>query len=131
MDLDCSRIVADSNEYLKLTYDVSMKEASPAELHGALGHVTMMQLSRRWSECKNERKGKRHAYYFSAEYLIGRPSAVEQDGDLAHVSWNLQVEPDLDSNEYPHQCKQQPMDGLQESENGLQRLNPASIDETI
>ncbi len=72
MDLDCSRIVADSNEYLKLTYDVSMKEASPAELHGALGHVTMMQLSRRWSECKNERKGKRHAYYFSAEYLIGR-----------------------------------------------------------
>ena len=29
MELDCSRIVADSNEYLKLTYDVSMKEASP------------------------------------------------------------------------------------------------------
>ena len=72
MELDCSRIVADSNEYLKLTYDVSMKEASPEELHGALGHVTMMQLSRRWSECKAARKGKRHAYYFSAEYLIGR-----------------------------------------------------------
>ena len=72
MELDCSRIVADSNEYLKLTYDVSMKEASPQELHSALGHVTMMQLSRRWSECKASRKGKRHAYYFSAEYLIGR-----------------------------------------------------------
>ena len=72
MELDCSRIVADSNEYLKLTYDVSMKEASPEELHSALGHVMMMQLSRRWSECKAARKGKRHAYYFSAEYLIGR-----------------------------------------------------------
>ena len=72
MELDTSRIIADTNEYLKLNYDVSMKEASPNELHGALSHVMMMQLSRRWSECKAERKGKRHAYYFSAEYLIGR-----------------------------------------------------------
>ncbi|MBE6997333.1 MAG: glycogen/starch/alpha-glucan phosphorylase [Ruminococcaceae bacterium] len=72
MELDCSRIVADTNEYLKLTYDVSMKDASPHELHSALAHVMMMQLSRRWSECKTARKGKRHAYYFSAEYLIGR-----------------------------------------------------------
>ena len=72
MELDTSRIVADTNEYLKLTFDVSMKEASPNELHSALAHVMMMQLSRRWSECKTARKGKRHAYYFSAEYLIGR-----------------------------------------------------------
>ncbi len=72
MELDTSRIVADTNEYLKLTFDVSMKEASPNELHNALAHVMMMQLSRRWSECKTARKGKRHAYYFSAEYLIGR-----------------------------------------------------------
>ena len=66
MELDTSRIVADTNEYLKLTFDVSMKEASPNELHSALAHVMMMQLSRRWSECKTARKGKRHAYYFSA-----------------------------------------------------------------
>ena len=72
MEIDTSRIVADTNESLKLNYDVSMKEASPQELHNALSHVMMMQLSRRWSECKAERKGKRHAYYFSAEYLIGR-----------------------------------------------------------
>ena len=72
MELDTSRIVADTNEYLKLTFDVSMKEASPNELHNALAHVMMMQLSRQWSECKTARKGKRHAYYFSAEYLIGR-----------------------------------------------------------
>ena len=72
MELDTSRIVADTNEYLKLTYDVSMKEASANELHSALAHVMMMQLSRQWSECKAARKGKRHAYYFSAEYLIGR-----------------------------------------------------------
>ena len=72
MELDTSRIIADTNESLKLNFDVSMKEASPHELHNALSHVMMMQLSRRWSECKAERKGKRHAYYFSAEYLIGR-----------------------------------------------------------
>ena len=72
MELDTSRIVADTNEYLKLTYDVSMKEANANELHSALAHVMMMQLSRQWSECKTARKGKRHAYYFSAEYLIGR-----------------------------------------------------------
>ena len=72
MELDTSRIIADTNEYLKLTYDVSMKEANANELHSALAHVMMMQLSRQWSECKTARKGKRHAYYFSAEYLIGR-----------------------------------------------------------
>ena len=50
MELDTSRIIADTNEYLKLTFDVSMKEASAEELHSALAHVMMMQLSRRWSE---------------------------------------------------------------------------------
>ena len=72
MFMECSRIVAETIESLKLQHDVSLTEATPEEFHDALGRVIMMHLSAAWSECKQTRKGKRHAYYFSAEYLIGR-----------------------------------------------------------
>ena len=72
MDLDCSRIVAETKELLKLQHDMTLEEAGAAEFHDALAKVIMMHLSAAWSDCKHERSGKRHAYYFSAEYLIGR-----------------------------------------------------------
>ena len=72
MFMECSRIVAETIQSLKLQHDVSLTEATPDEFHDALGRVIMMHLSAAWSECKQARKDKRHAYYFSAEYLIGR-----------------------------------------------------------
>ena len=72
MDLDCSRIVAETKELLKLQHDMTMEEATPPEFHDALARVIMMHLSADWSLCKAARGEKRHAYYFSAEYLIGR-----------------------------------------------------------
>ena len=72
MDLDCSRIVAETKELLKLQHDMTLEEATPPEFHDALARVIMMHLSADWSACKAARGSKRHAYYFSAEYLIGR-----------------------------------------------------------
>ena len=57
---------------LKYTYDVSLQEATPQELHEALGQAVMMAISDDWSHSKKTRMPNRKAYYISAEYLIGR-----------------------------------------------------------
>jgi len=72
MEFDCKRIVSETKASLKLQYDVSLEEASAVELHNCLGRVIMMNISEEWSQCKHARSTGRHAYYFSAEYLIGR-----------------------------------------------------------
>ena len=72
MELNCNQIVAQTQTLLKLQQDVSFEEATPAQLHDCLGQVIMMSITEKWSECKRRRGQSRHAYYFSAEYLIGR-----------------------------------------------------------
>ena len=72
MKFDCQNILRWTEAQLKYTYDVSLKEASAEELHEALGKSVMMAISDNWSHSKKTRETQRKAYYFSAEYLIGR-----------------------------------------------------------
>ena len=72
MNYDCNSIVKWTEAQLKYTYDVSLKEATPQELHEALGQAVMMAISDNWSASKKARMQERKAYYISAEYLIGR-----------------------------------------------------------
>ena len=72
MKLDCLNILQWTEAQLKYTYDVSLQEATPQELHEALGRSVMMAISDKWSHAKHMRESKRKAYYISAEYLIGR-----------------------------------------------------------
>ena len=72
MNYDCLNIVKWTEAQLKYTYDVSLQEATPQELHEALGQAVMMAISDNWSNSKHTRMGQRKAYYISAEYLIGR-----------------------------------------------------------
>ena len=72
MKFDCQNILRWTEAQLKYTYDVSLKDASPDELHEALGKSVMMAISDNWSHSKKTREPQRKAYYFSAEYLIGR-----------------------------------------------------------
>ena len=72
MKFDCQNILQWTEAQLKYTYDVSLKEASAEELHDALGRSVMMAISDNWSHSKKTRETQRKAYYFSAEYLIGR-----------------------------------------------------------
>jgi len=72
MTYDCLNIVKWTEAQLKYTYDVSLKEATPQELHEALGQAVMMAISDTWSKCKKIREHQRKAYYISAEYLVGR-----------------------------------------------------------
>ena len=72
MNINCVNILKWTEAQLKYTYDVSLKEATPQELHEALGQAVMMAISDNWSRSKKTRMPNRKAYYISAEYLIGR-----------------------------------------------------------
>ena len=72
MNLNCVNILKWTEAQLKYTYDVSLKDATPQELHEALGQAVMMAISDNWSQAKKTRMQERKAYYISAEYLIGR-----------------------------------------------------------
>ena len=72
MTYDCLNILKWTEAQLKYTYDVSLQEATPQELHEALGNAVMMAISDNWSNSKKTRLHNRKAYYISAEYLIGR-----------------------------------------------------------
>ena len=72
MSYNCHDILRWTEAQLKYTYDVSLKEATPQELHEALGQAVMMAISDNWSNSKKARLHERKAYYISAEYLIGR-----------------------------------------------------------
>ena len=72
MNNNCQNILKWTEAQLKYTYDVSLQQATPQELHEALGQAVMMAISDDWSRSKRTRMPKRKAYYISAEYLIGR-----------------------------------------------------------
>ena len=72
MSYNCMNILKWTESLLKYTYDVSLQEATPQELHEALGQAVMMSISDNWSNSKRTRMHERKAYYISAEYLIGR-----------------------------------------------------------
>ena len=72
MSYNCLNIVKWTEAQLKYTYDVSLQDATPQELHEALGKAVMMAISDNWNNSKHTRMHQRKAYYISAEYLIGR-----------------------------------------------------------
>ncbi len=72
MSYNCMNIVKWTEAQLKYKYDVSLKDATPQELHEALGEAVMMAIADNWNHSKHTRMHQRKAYYISAEYLIGR-----------------------------------------------------------
>ncbi len=72
MSYNCLNILQWTEAQLKYTYDVSLQEATPQELHEALGQAVMMAISENWNRSKHTRMHQRKAYYLSAEFLIGR-----------------------------------------------------------
>ena len=72
MSYNCKDILKWTEAQLKYTYDVSLQQATPQELHEALGEAVMMAISENWNHSKHTRMHERKAYYISAEYLIGR-----------------------------------------------------------
>ena len=72
MRYNCMNILKYTEAQLKYTNDVALKDATPQELHDALGKAVMMAISDNWNNAKKARMHQRKAYYISAEFLIGR-----------------------------------------------------------
>lgn len=72
MNYDVTHIVETTETILKSRHDETLMEASAARLHDCLGEAVMLTIADQWSRCRKKRAPLRHAYYFSAEYLVGR-----------------------------------------------------------
>ena len=57
---------------LKREHQTNLCDATPQELHNALGSVVMGAIAEQWYESRHTHERVREAYYFSAEYLTGR-----------------------------------------------------------
>ena len=65
-------ILANTEALLKLRHDETLTSTTPQRLHDCLGQAVMMAVNKNWTQSKKNREGHRKAYYFSAEYLMGR-----------------------------------------------------------
>ena len=72
MSYNCLNILKWTETQLKYFHDATLQDCTPQELHEALGTAVMMAISDNWTHSKQTRMHERKAYYFSAEYLIGR-----------------------------------------------------------
>jgi starch phosphorylase len=72
MGYHAEKIVQETEAMLKLQHDETLQETSPERLHECLGFAVMMEINDRWTATKRRQEEGRRAFYFSAEYLVGR-----------------------------------------------------------
>ena len=72
MSYNCLNIVKATEAQLKYFHDTTLQDATPQELHEALGKAVMIAVSDNWSDSRKARAQQRKAFYISAEYLVGR-----------------------------------------------------------
>ena len=57
---------------LKSDYHTTPKDAKPEQLHMAVSKAIMAEIADRWQNSLEKHRKQRRAYYFSAEFLMGR-----------------------------------------------------------
>ena len=72
MNININTIITNTEALLKLRHDETITTTTPQRLHDCLGTAVMMAINEPWTASKKAREAKRKAYYFSAEYLMGR-----------------------------------------------------------
>ena len=72
MSYNVNAIIANTEALLKLRHDETLSSTTPQRLHDCLGQAVMMAINETWTASKKSREVRRKAYYFSAEYLMGR-----------------------------------------------------------
>ena len=70
--IDCNEIVKRMEERLSADYQIELHEASTVQLHNALAEAVMAVTAKDCRESRRAHERVRRAYYFSAEYLMGR-----------------------------------------------------------
>ena len=72
MSYNVNAIISNTEALLKLNHDETLQSTTPQRLHDCLGQAVMMAINETWTASKKSRESRRKAYYFSAEYLMGR-----------------------------------------------------------
>lgn len=67
-----SKIVNDAISLAKSKYLKQINELTPYELHDVISSAVMSDISDNWINSRNKRISDRTAFYFSAEFLVGR-----------------------------------------------------------
>ncbi|MDO4175137.1 MAG: glycogen/starch/alpha-glucan phosphorylase [Eubacteriales bacterium] len=70
--MNCTKLMDDIEVYLKSDLRKNLDEANAQDLHHALSKAIMAQIAEPWKESLDLHCTARHAYYMSAEFLIGR-----------------------------------------------------------
>ena len=85
MSYNINNIITNTEALLKLRHDETLTTTTPQRLHDCLGTAVMMAINEAWTASKKAREGKRKAYYFSAEYLLGRLVYSASNRDLVSI----------------------------------------------
>jgi starch phosphorylase len=72
MAIDSREIIRETEKRLRNCYHTTLAEAGAVQLHNALSGAVMDAVAENWYESRKKHMEGRRAYYFSAEYLIGR-----------------------------------------------------------
>ena len=72
MSNEVERIVQQTEALVRLRHEETLQETTPERLHACLGEVVMVQINDSWVKTKKRQTAGRRAFYFSAEYLVGR-----------------------------------------------------------
>ena len=70
--MNCFELVQQTEALLRYKHDATLQTATAVQLHDCLGQAVMLAISDDWHKSKQQFHQRRKAYYFSAEYLIGR-----------------------------------------------------------
>ncbi len=67
-----NEIIRRAEEYLECDYQVDIRNADALQLHSALSNAVMGAIAGDWQRSRQAHAQNRRAFYFSAEFLIGR-----------------------------------------------------------
>ena len=70
--IDAKDLVARAEELVMQRYHVSLRKATPVQLHEAISDAVMLRIAPKWADDAADTLERRHALYLSAEYLVGR-----------------------------------------------------------
>ena len=71
-EISAKDLVARAEELVMSRYHVSLRKATPVQLHEALADAVMLRIAPKWADDAATQLEGSHALYLSAEYLVGR-----------------------------------------------------------
>ncbi|MEG1365505.1 MAG: glycogen/starch/alpha-glucan family phosphorylase, partial [Cetobacterium sp.] len=72
MKIQKEKLKKEIEKQLKITYGKEIQDAEDFEIYQSLGKVIMSEISENWYKTTESYKEKKQAFYFSAEFLMGK-----------------------------------------------------------